>query len=486
MESHIKQNNNLFLNNNSSIVASRLLPVSTKLIVNCLRVLRSSHEDRYYYIPIPELSTRVDCIDYLRTINESMVTEIFNQYWNITSPSNLTIVDDLDNNNGSSDQPLVEHWYVVFLWSVIFCLMVMLAIIGNSMIIWIILSQKIMRTVINIFLLNLTLSDLLTVSLNATFNFVFMLTGHWPFTAVYCVINNFVTNLTIASSVFTATVMSIDRYIAIVHPLKPRMTRCRALVNISLIWLCSAFFASPAIVFSKIYVVPYGGHTTRLLCLMEWPDGLSGQSNFDLAYNIAFLLLTYVLPMLTMAIAYTRMGQVLWDSQQNELNTNLGPELIRQKQKVVRMLICVISVFGICWLPYHSYFLSTYMWPDIIKLKQIKHIYLAIYWLAMANSLFNPIILFVMNRRFRYCITYYMRCQCLTNGGIQLDGRLSVVSSRVSNQRKSSKNKSPKSPKSPKLPKSPKNNHNYNNDKSRFNDSNSSNNDNNKAAEVPV
>ncbi|CAG2118143.1 unnamed protein product, partial [Medioppia subpectinata] len=58
-----------------------------------------------------------------------------------------------------------------------------------------------------------------------------------------------------------------------------------------------------------------------------------------------------------------------------------------------------ITVFGICWLPYHSYFLSTYIWPDIIKTKQIKHIYLFIYWLAMANSLFNPIILFVMNKR---------------------------------------------------------------------------------------
>ncbi|CAG2174280.1 unnamed protein product [Oppiella nova] len=68
-----------------------------------------------------------------------------------------------------------------------------------------------MRTVINIFLLNLTLSDLLTVSFNATFNFVFMLTGHWPFTTTYCHINNFINNLTIASSVFTATVMSIDR-----------------------------------------------------------------------------------------------------------------------------------------------------------------------------------------------------------------------------------------------------------------------------------
>ena len=60
----------------------------------------------------------------------------------------------------------------------------------------------------------------------------------------------------------------------------------------------------------------------------------------------------------------------------------------------------VITVFGVCWLPYHTYFISIYLWPSLIQTPGIKHIFLAFYWFAMANSLFNPIILFAMNRRY--------------------------------------------------------------------------------------
>lgn len=56
-------------------------------------------------------------------------------------------------------------------------------------------------------------------------------------------------------------------------------------------------------------------------------------------------------------------------------------------------------VFGVCWLPYHLYFLTTHYWPAVVSVPNIQHIYLAIYWLAMSNSMLNPIILLVMNTR---------------------------------------------------------------------------------------
>ena len=68
-----------------------------------------------------------------------------------------------------------------------------------------------MRTVTNYFLMNLTITDLLSAAFNATFNYIFMMSGHWPFGEVYCIINNFMASLLIAVSVFTMTAISIDR-----------------------------------------------------------------------------------------------------------------------------------------------------------------------------------------------------------------------------------------------------------------------------------
>ncbi|CAG2175123.1 unnamed protein product, partial [Oppiella nova] len=161
-----------------------------------------------------QLSPHEECVSYLRTYNQTILIQLIKEFSHKSSNQSLSegTIGDTDT-TAVPDFPFVNDWYVVLIWSLIFGCMVLLAIFGNSLIIWCVLRQKVMRTVINIFLLNLTLSDLLTVSFNATFNFVFMLTGHWPFTTTYCHINNFINNLTIASSVFTATVMSIDRYV---------------------------------------------------------------------------------------------------------------------------------------------------------------------------------------------------------------------------------------------------------------------------------
>lgn len=68
-----------------------------------------------------------------------------------------------------------------------------------------------MRTVTNYFLLNLSVADLLMSSLNCSFNFIFMLNSDWPFGSVYCTINNFMANMSVASSVFTLVAISFDR-----------------------------------------------------------------------------------------------------------------------------------------------------------------------------------------------------------------------------------------------------------------------------------
>ncbi|CAG2114087.1 unnamed protein product [Medioppia subpectinata] len=121
------------------------------------------------------------------------------------------------------------------------------------------------------------------------------------------------------------------------------MTKRKAITQIIIVWICGIMFAMPCLVFAQTLTIPYNQNISRTICLLEWPDGLSGQSELDFIYNIVFLLLTYIVPVSTMVIAYSLMARVLWGSQaigEGDANSSQQHSITRSKQKVVIMLIC--------------------------------------------------------------------------------------------------------------------------------------------------
>ena len=91
-------------------------------------------------------------------------------------------------------------------------------------------------------------------------------------------------------------------------------------------------------------------------------------------------------------------GKNLWRDTPGEL-TESTVKCRKNKRRIIKMFVVIISVFGVCWLPYHVYFLYSYHQPTIMTLPYIKHIYLGFYWLAMANCAVNPIIYYWMGNR---------------------------------------------------------------------------------------
>ena len=65
------------------------------------------------------------------------------------------------------------------------------------------------------------------------------------------------------------------------------------------------------------------------------------------------------------------------------------------------MFLIIVVIFGICWLPYHCYFIAYYHHAAIVKYEYIGEIFLSFYWLAMANTMVNPVIYYWMNTRFK-------------------------------------------------------------------------------------
>ncbi|KAG8179382.1 hypothetical protein JTE90_022086 [Oedothorax gibbosus] len=179
------------------------------------------------------------------------------------------------------------------------------------------------------------------------------------------------------------------------------------------VWMLSSVLSAPSLLYATTITYKYADETQRTLCLLDWPDGLGtglGKSDLDHVYNIVFLVVTYVIPMICMAFTYTWIGRILWGSKVIGENSVSQNNVIKSKQKVVHMLVAIMLLFAFCWLPYHIYFLYTYYNAEVIHARFIQHVYLAIYWLAMSNSCYNPIVYYVMNSRFR---GYFQEVMCM-------------------------------------------------------------------------
>ncbi|XP_026731738.1 tachykinin-like peptides receptor 86C [Trichoplusia ni] len=138
------------------------------------------------------------------------VTQILDLLPNrILEDINLKIT--LGNCMGLGERPFSPPWWGQLAWFMVFAVMLLLAVLGNTLVIWIVLAHRRMRTVTNCFLVNLAVADLLMATLNGAPNFIFLVTADWPFGAVTCTASNFTANLTVSAGVFTLVAITVDR-----------------------------------------------------------------------------------------------------------------------------------------------------------------------------------------------------------------------------------------------------------------------------------
>ncbi|XP_043992441.1 substance-K receptor isoform X2 [Gambusia affinis] len=251
-----------------------------------------------------------------------------------------------------------------------------------------------MRTVTNYFIVNLAFSDASMATFNTLFNFVYALHNDWYFGLGYCRFQNFFPITAMFSSIYSMAAISVDRYMAIIHPLKPRLSSTSTKVVIALIWIVAFSLAFPQCYYS---VTTF--YNPRTVCMVDWPDDYGG--THQLSYQFAVILLIYLLPLLVMLVTYSLVGRSLWGGHIPGEATEHYHSQITAKRKVVKMMVVVVVTFALCWLPYHVYFILGSFNRDIYKQHYIQQVYLAIFWLAMSSTMYNPIIYCCLNQRFR-------------------------------------------------------------------------------------
>lgn len=138
---------------------------------------------------------------------------------------------------------------IYFLYSAVF----IVALLGNGLVCFVVHTMPRMKTVTNYFIVNLAVGDILMTLFCVPFSFVPMLVlRYWPFGEIMCKIVNYSQAVSVFVSAYTLLAISIDRYMAIMHPLKPRLGRAAAKMIVAAVWIGALATAAPIPIVSQL------------------------------------------------------------------------------------------------------------------------------------------------------------------------------------------------------------------------------------------
>lgn len=168
-------------------------------------------------------------------------------------PQNFTYnVSDYTNSTDFCESDETSSVYfrsaIYLMYTVIF----VVATLGNGMVCYIVISSSRMRTVTNYFITNLAVGDLLITVFCVPFTSISYLKQYWSFGSFLCPVVNYSQAVAVFVSSYTLVAISIDRYMAIMWPLRPRMTKRLASLIILTVWIISMVTVAPILVFSKL------------------------------------------------------------------------------------------------------------------------------------------------------------------------------------------------------------------------------------------
>ncbi|XP_014834647.1 PREDICTED: relaxin-3 receptor 1-like [Poecilia mexicana] len=249
------------------------------------------------------------------------------------------------------------------------------------------------RPSINLFILNLAVTDFQFVLTLPFWAVDIALDFSWPFGNAMCKIILTVTVMNMYASVFFLTAMSVTRYWSVASALKDRTRQrvCPVHWVIPGLWLCAMTASLPTAVFSTVRRV-----AGVRLCLMGFPDG----KPWLLLHHLQKVLVGFVFPMLIVTVCYLLLLRFV---RLRSMNNNQ----VKRSAKVTRSVTIVVLSFFICWMPNHA----ITFWGVLVKLNVVNwdkayymvHTYLhpVTVCLAHTNSCLNPVLYCLMRREFR-------------------------------------------------------------------------------------
>ncbi|XP_051884665.1 uncharacterized protein LOC127577480 [Pristis pectinata] len=227
--------------------------------------------------------------------------------------------------------PVVKNAVV----GIILSLASLLGIPGNILVIWIIVfNMQKQRSPTVVLILNLAVADVLVLITLPLWIYTFV--HGWPFGRAFCKILTFIIHCNMYVSIFLITVMSGERFLAVIYPFTSQRWRKIMVVRVMvlLVWVLAFLFAIPVLMYQELdsdengrpqcLYVNFGSDDEEILCVM-------------IQFIVAF-----VIPFSMMSVFYICIGRKL-KGMTFQRHTRTGT-----------VIVTVVIVFFICWMPYHA------------------------------------------------------------------------------------------------------------------------------------
>ncbi|XP_041670261.1 delta-type opioid receptor-like [Cheilinus undulatus] len=295
---------------------------------------------------------------------------------------NLTHDDSWEQEGMSPIIPIITAVY-----SVVF----VVGLLGNCLVMYVIIRYTKMKTATNIYIFNLALADAL-VTTTMPFQSTDYLLNTWPFGEVVCKVFISIDYYNMFTSIFTLTMMSVDRYVAVCHPVKALDFRTpikAKMINVC-IWILSSAAGIPAFVL--------GGTQTKseiTECALQFPEPYV---YWDTLMKICVFVFAFVVPVLIITVCYSlmvlRLKSVRMLSGSREKDRNL--------RRITRLVVVVVAVFVVCWTPIHIFILVKAL-VSVPETTAIMAAYFFCVALGYTNSSLNPVLYAFLDENFKRC-----------------------------------------------------------------------------------
>ncbi|XP_043926053.1 type-1A angiotensin II receptor-like [Protopterus annectens] len=291
--------------------------------------------------------------------------------------------------------------YIFIMIPVIYIIVFVIGILGNIVVVIVIYFYMSLKTVASIFLFNLALADiffLITLPLWATSTAMHY---KWPFGNALCKISAGITTLNLYASIFFLTCLSIDRYMAIVHPMASRQKRTLLFARIIcfIVWVLAALISTPAIFMRKIVFLET---TSITACAYSHPE-----IKFLIGMGLTKNIVGFLIPFLIILICYCLIVKTILEAYYIQQSKPRNDE-------VFKMIVAVVAAFFLCWIPHQVLtFLYVLSYAGVIHDYNImENLEMAMPFsicIAYINSCLNPILYGYVGRNFRRHVTQLLK-----------------------------------------------------------------------------